>query len=771
MLPAFSFASVRRWRCAGALRDAIQREVSGQVIAVPARLAREEVDALIEALELAGDLPVEMVADLAGASLSGKRTLVLTDERAEPPPGVDGSVVVYRTTELPPRRLEIPPQMRALTHALAHHAGMEFQGDVRRAHLGRALLEFCDTPGTVRAFLQGALFEVARDAEAMADAVTAAGVASTLEWLLRPVNVPAAEFFLARALGEDPLFYVSDVGDSKFKPVEKVDLFLAELLSAGLVEHIAEEDDPTTDLRRPAAALGGWLRAEHPARLEMLRRALSTFLPLWLHVFSDVRDPWERLSALAPPAGESRWFPETFVQQVLDALGPSNEVVVGVVVGSAAMGRYEFVEQLRAAVAGVRSCLWIDLRRARSSWRWVERALRDHTSEAYGTALAMDRFSESTYVFFIDGADTIPPAIARDMIPRGRGSCAVVLFADRDLEAPLSDHVHFKFELSAPSEEQLRDRGVRDLAPLIAAIETPGVGSARIVCARPSIRQTISARRSAGSASSLSDVSLLDAVLDDLSCDETVCLKIVALGALPGTPTGLVRRILPRVDEAIHSLVAVGAFRRTGDLLRVAPEWSARPVVDRWLLEGVRDRFVWQRASASVRALIELSHAACRASPWWVEVSHLCDRLQETLRADILTVTEEELRALALALAAVDLRRDVPRTVNLLSGFVRPSPNPVEQSEDSPAQKDAAWLVAAAKAIVRPDLGFSTADQRAVMNASERQDFAPVLAACERARETGSADALEDAHRHVREVVLKLVGDLLPELPPVRAHG
>lgn len=659
MLPAFTFASISRWTCAASLRDALRREVNGRVVPISPRLAREETEALVDLLESTAGMTVEVVSGREGTTASPDRVFLWESATGETPTGVDASVVLYPDDELPPRRFDLPPVMRALAHALAHHVGVEFQRDARRASLGRWLMEFADTPGTAKAFLQGAL-RVAARATSDEEALVAAGVASTVDWLLRPVRADAREYALAFAL-KSPAYLPA--GEDRPSTVGRA---LAELLNAGIVEHLPERNDLTVDLRTPCRNLHGWLRLSWELRFRLWREEFLRLAPSLSSSLERLREDRERLAQLGPVKTTAAWWPPEIIEAAGKMLGETSEVLYGVVELSQGEGRQEFASQLAELIGRVRPCIALDLGEMNESAYWLDAATR-RTYTWMGSRWepnsllargVLSEFVNSPALFIADNADALPDIELQGLVHTlyRVGACAFLLLMDRLRSEALRPRLSFVLSPRAGLAGELKGAPLALEADDLRETFGDRVGDLRVAAGLRIRLPPEDFASLLGTEGLPSSSALLDAGLAALTPEEWRVVEVLFTGPSPGTHRDVVQLLAPFSSNGLDWMQDIGLLGDHCGRLRLSPAWCARPAVDRLRELSIHARLHWVRASRVLRFLLEQPRRECREGAFWVEAVSLRHPLFYVPRSQFPAgISETEFVALTLLAFTLDL--------------------------------------------------------------------------------------------------------------------
>jgi tetratricopeptide (TPR) repeat protein len=444
ILPPLTLAVLHGWPRSKQVGARLAQDYVGRAVALPAQLPEAEREEIVELFALFAGLPVHVAAAPEGAPAG--HVVVLTEPVDAVPRGVEGSVllcVVRRASGA--RRLEASRELRLLRNAVVDAVGLQHAGTPLQAIAAQGR-PVADSPGLALRFASGAIGRRLADRGASDAELFAAGLATTVGWLLRGIDVRVAQWVLARALPGDHPERLVDTEAA----ILGEDAALGRAFAAGLVERLPDEPGDALDLRRPFVVLGHPEDRPAEADLAMLARELRAVLAPEVYVVVE-----RRLRSAPRPLGLS-WpdRPRTFVgrgevlKRLRSLFSPSDRVATTVLYGILGSGRTAVASAFCEIMTGTLEPVWITFAGGPSSgWVPVADALgldvgelqRSDTGEGrvpLWVRRIHDLLRDRACLVVVSDADEVPEEDMPAWLPSGPGRCAVLVLA-RSAERPL----------------------------------------------------------------------------------------------------------------------------------------------------------------------------------------------------------------------------------------------------------------------------------------------------------------------------------------------
>jgi tetratricopeptide (TPR) repeat protein len=408
------------------------------VVVLPPDLIEAEREGLCDLLCLVTGLPVQVAARPVG--LRSGHVCLLCEPVEEDPDPVSGSIVVaVRAPAAGRRRLDATRLLRELRGAILQAIGTRSPGSVL-SEIAVWAEHATDSPVTALRFAAAAQAAYLSAPHAPQSEIVAEAMSDVMGWLLRGVDPRVAEWVLVRALeARSPEKLVSPeamiLGETAA---------LQRALAAGLVEHLPEEGDGELDLRPPFSLLQRLSDLPVPVSLpDLASRLKGKIAPQ----ASAVVDRWcearPRPLGLSGPLMRPDFTGRADVIERLVALfEPSNEIRTAVVYGMGGLGKSAFGAALGDRLSERLETVWLTfLNGPEAAWRRVADALRmppgrmREEPRSGGVPAWLRhvhaRVAERDALIVVDDVSAVPESELPVWLPKGQGSCAVLVLSPR----------------------------------------------------------------------------------------------------------------------------------------------------------------------------------------------------------------------------------------------------------------------------------------------------------------------------------------------------
>ncbi len=431
-LSAVRISILQGWSSAHPAKASLREGLVGQMILLSPELPQAERDEVADLLALLVGLPVHVAA--RPSALPEGHLCLITDPIAGEPPPVKGSILLgVRAGSQGNRRLEASHELRILRDIVVECLGRHYAGTSRET-IASWSVPVSDTPSLALRFASAAIARHLSEPDAPEAAIFAAGLASTVAWLLRGIDVRVAQWVVARAL---PAKHPERLVDTEAAILGE-DAALQRAFASGLVELLPEEPGAPLDLRRPFRLLGD--PEDRPVDLDLptLARALHAALAPEVYVIVD------RFLASTPKplnlGGPDR--PRHFVgrAEVLKRLRslfePADVVRTTVLYGVLGSGRTAVASAFCEIMGGTLEPVWISFARGPSSgWVPVANALEIPIEGDEGSPVPRwvkqvhDRLRDRACLVIVSDVDDVAEGELPGWLPAGPGECAVLVLS------------------------------------------------------------------------------------------------------------------------------------------------------------------------------------------------------------------------------------------------------------------------------------------------------------------------------------------------------
>jgi tetratricopeptide (TPR) repeat protein len=435
-LPAISLTILRRFDCAQSIIASLRETLVGRVLLLPAELSAAEREEIADLLALFLDLPVHIAARPSDAPRD--RLCLIMDPVDHEPERVALSMLLgVRRRVSGKRRLDLPADLSLLKDVIVecigrHHSGTRLQSVASWAG------QIADSPSLALRFASAVIGRHISDPEAPDTVLFAAGLASTVGWLLRGIDIRVAHWVLARALpSKYPELLVSTEA-----AILGEDAALLRAFEAGLVEGLTEEPDDILDLRRPLHLLGHLDEAPLEVDFAVVARELHACLipELYGVVERFLSSAPKRLGLVGPDRPRIFVGRADVLKRLSVLLEPANEVRTTVLYGVDGSGRRPVASALCELFAPTLEPIWITfLGGPEAGWIPVANALGlDLRELSYGiepervprwVRRIHDLLRRRPCLLVVTDVDAIPEEELPGWLPSGPGECAVLVLS------------------------------------------------------------------------------------------------------------------------------------------------------------------------------------------------------------------------------------------------------------------------------------------------------------------------------------------------------
>ncbi|MEP7119351.1 MAG: hypothetical protein ABJE95_00350 [Byssovorax sp.] len=433
-LPAISLTILRRFDCAQGIIASLRETLVGRVLLLPAELSAAEREEIADLLALFLDLPVHIAARPDDAPRD--RLCLIMDPVDHEPERVALSMLLgVRRRIAGKRRLDLPADLSLLKEVIVecigrHHSGTRLQSVASWAG------QIADSPSLALRFASAVIGRHISDPEAPDAVLFAAGLASTVGWLLRGIDIRVAHWVLALAL---PTKY-PELLVSTEAAILGQDAALLRAFEAGVVEGLAEEPDDILDLRRPLRLLGHLDEAPLDIDFAVVARELHACLipELYGVVERFLSSAPKRLGLVGPDRPRIFVGRADVLKRLSVLLEPANEVRTTVLYGVDGSGRRPVASALCELFAPTLEPIWITfLSGPEAGWIPVANALGlDLRELSYGiepdrvprwVRRIHDLLRRRPCLLVVTEVDAIPEEELPGWLPSGPGECAVLV--------------------------------------------------------------------------------------------------------------------------------------------------------------------------------------------------------------------------------------------------------------------------------------------------------------------------------------------------------
>lgn len=406
-------------------------------LVLPCELTEGEREDLCDLVATFAGLPVHVTA--RGLDLRAGHVNILTEPVEDDPASAPGGMVIaVRSVGAGRRRLDASVVLRRLRDAVLSAVGTRAR-DRRIADIATWAEHVADSPGTALRFAAAAHAAYLAAPRAPDAELVVEGLTELMAWLFRGLDPRVCEWVLARALpAKNAERLVSTeaaiLGESAA---------LQRAFSAGLVEHLPDEDE-SLDLRRPLAVL---CQAEDiPAGVDVPH--LAARLKARLHPQAyGVIDRWlharpRPLRLGAPLRRPDFTGREDILSRLASLFDPAHEIHTAVLYGMAGLGKSAAATVLCGRLSDRLETVWLTLLDGpKAAWRRVAEALgmdatllqdeRKVEGRPAWLRAVHARMAERDALIVVDDADSVPEAELPGWLPKGQGSCAVLVLSTR----------------------------------------------------------------------------------------------------------------------------------------------------------------------------------------------------------------------------------------------------------------------------------------------------------------------------------------------------
>lgn len=600
-------------------------------LVLPCELTEAEREDLFDLIATFAGLPVHVTA--RGFDLRRNHANILTEPVEEdPPPAPGGMVIAVRAPGAGRRRLEASLLLRRLRDAVLSAAATPARGE-RIADIATWAEHVADSPSTALRFAAAAhAAYLAAPGATDADLVLE-GLTELVAWLFRGIDPRVAEWVLARAL---PSKNAERLVSTEAAILGET-AALQRAFAAGLIEHLPDEDD-SLDLRRPLAVLRE--PADMPAGVDL--QAITARLKGKLHPQAyGVIDRWLRarprpLRLGAPLRRHDFTGREDTLSRLVSLFEPANEIRTAVLYGMAGLGKSAAATEVCERLSDRLETVWLTFMDGPpSAWRRVAEALGMDSKLLLDERKVEDRpawlravharMAERDALIVVDDADRVPEADLPGWLPKGPGSCAVLVLSTRAERVLQRDNDAISVQLRPLNAEEARALLRRKVTGID---ERAGEGEAdallRMLGGHPSAIGWAAAlleKRSLEEVTALveqgTDVlrGLVRHAVESLDPEERAVVEALAVAAPSGSPRGLIARMIEGEEEGAGEIGPV--LQRLAD--RAVVELNTSTVK----LYGVVQIAIESEMAAERRRDLEERHA--RAVDAVMEVARKTD--------------------------------------------------------------------------------------------------------------------------------------------------
>ncbi|MFS8068535.1 MAG: hypothetical protein ACMG6S_19420, partial [Byssovorax sp.] len=342
------------------------------------------------------------------------------------------------------RRLDLPADLSLLRDVVIECLGRRYSG-ARLQSLAAWAGQVSDSPSLALRFASAALGRHISDPEAPDTELFAAGLAATIGWLLRGVDVRVAHWALARALpAKHPERLVSTEA-----AILGEDAALLRAFKAGLIEGLVEEPDDTLDLRRPLHLLGHLDEAPLDVDFALVAREMRAELVPEVYVVIEryLRSAPKRLGLEGPERPRAFVGRAEILRRLVALFEPSNEVRTTVLYGVDGSGRSAVASALCELFAPTLEPIWVTFAGgAEAGWIPVANALGlDLRELSYGVEPERaprwvrrihDLLRLRPCIVVVTDVESIAEDELPGWLPSGPGECAVLVLS-KSAQRPL----------------------------------------------------------------------------------------------------------------------------------------------------------------------------------------------------------------------------------------------------------------------------------------------------------------------------------------------
>ncbi len=436
MLPAIRPAILRQFDCAPNITAGLRDALIGRTLSLPAELPAAEREEIVDLLALFLDLPVQIAARPEDAKR--EHLAVITGVIDHDPERVPLSALLcVRRRVSGARRLDLPAELSLLRDVVVECLGRRYSG-ARLQSVAAWAGQVSDSPSLALRFASAALGRHISDPEAPDTELFASGLAATIGWLLRGVDVRVAHWTLARALpAKHPERLVSTEA-----AILGEDAALLRAFEAGLIEALAEEPDDVLDLRRPLHLLGHIDEAPLDVDFALVAKELHGQLVPEVYVVIErhLRSAPKRLGLEGPERPRAFVGRAEVLKRLVALFEPANEVRTTVLYGVDGSGRSAVASALCELFAPSLEPIWITFAGGpEAGWIPVANALGLDLSElSYGVEPERvprwvrrihDLLRLRPCLVVVTDVEAIAEDELPGWLPSGPGECAVLVLS------------------------------------------------------------------------------------------------------------------------------------------------------------------------------------------------------------------------------------------------------------------------------------------------------------------------------------------------------
>ncbi len=559
-------------------------------LVLPCELTEGEREDLCDLVATFAGLPVHVTA--RGLDLRAGHVNILTEPVEDDPASAPGGMVIaVRSVGAGRRRLDASVVLRRLRDAVLSAVGTRAR-DRRIADIATWAEHVADSPGTALRFAAAAHAAYLAAPRAPDAELVVEGLSEVIAWLFRGLDPRVCEWVLARAL---PAKNAERLVSTEAAILGE-GAALQRAFSAGLVEHLPDED-AALDLRRPLAVL--CQPEDIPAGVDV--PLIAARLKARLHPQAyGVIDRWLRARPRPLRLGAPLLRPDfTGREDVLSRLAslfdPAHEIHTAVLYGMAGLGKSAAATVLCERLSDRLETVWLTLLEGpKAAWRRVAEVLgmdatllldeRKVEGRPAWLRAVHARMSERDALIVVDEADAVPEAELAGWLPKGQGSCAVLVLSTRAERALQRDNDAISVQLRPLSLDEacaLLGRKVTGIQERIERGEAdrllgrlgghPGaIGWVAGLLRKRSLEEVTELVEQG------TDVlrGLVQHAVESLDEEERAVVEALAVAAPAGSPRGLIGRMVGGEEEGGAEIGAV--LQRLAD--RAIVELNTRTV-------------------------------------------------------------------------------------------------------------------------------------------------------------------------------------------------